>query len=66
MVNLYYFLLQGMVKTERSNFEGGDTAWEEEKLGTYARSEVRFVEIQEKLCTDLERGQDQVKIMYLI
>ena len=25
----------------------------------YASSEVRFVEIQEKLCTDVERGETQ-------
>lgn len=56
---LVHSFKKGMEKTENSNFEGGNTGWEEEKLGTYAKSEVRFVEIQEKLCTDLERGQDQ-------
>lgn len=40
-------------------FEGGDAAWEEEKLGSYARSEVRLVEIQEKVCSDVEEGKAQ-------
>lgn len=52
-------VFQGMERTERSHFGGGDTAWEEEKLGSYATSEVRFVEIQEHLCED-ERAKDQV------
>ncbi|XP_075223784.1 cysteine rich with EGF like domains [Lycorma delicatula] len=50
---------KGMDKTASSNFQGGDTAWEEEKLGNYASSEVRFIEIQEKLCNDVERGNSQ-------
>lgn len=36
--------------TANSNFAGGDTRWEEEKLGSYATSEVRFVEIMEEVC----------------
>ncbi|KAL5515239.1 hypothetical protein EMCRGX_G000378 [Ephydatia muelleri] len=36
--------------TANSNFAGGDTRWEEEKLGTYANSEVRLVEIMEDVC----------------
>ncbi|PNF21193.1 hypothetical protein B7P43_G05107 [Cryptotermes secundus] len=50
---------KGMERTARGKFEGGDAAWEEERLGSYSRSEVRLVEIQEKLCTDVERGKDQ-------
>jgi hypothetical protein len=52
-----------MERTARGKFEGGDAAWEEERLGSYSRSEVRLVEIQEKLCTNVERGKDQVSII---
>jgi hypothetical protein len=52
-----------MERTARGKFEGGDAAWEEERLGSYSRSEVRLVEIQEKLCTNVERGRDQVSII---
>ena len=52
---------KGLERTSRGKFEGGDAAWEEKNQGKgYATSEVRFVEIQEKLCTDIERGQSQV------
>ena len=52
---------KGVERTSRGKFEGGDAAWEEKNQGKgYATSEVRFVEIQEKLCTDVERGQAQV------
>lgn len=51
---------KGLERTSRGKFEGGDAAWEEKNQGKgYATSEVRFVEIQEKLCTDIERGQSQ-------
>ncbi|XP_065165071.1 cysteine-rich with EGF-like domain protein 2 isoform X1 [Atheta coriaria] len=53
----------GMKKTENSKFEGGDAAWEEEKLRTYAKSEVRLVEIQEKVCEDVVEGQAQCYAM---
>ncbi|XP_061383752.1 cysteine-rich with EGF-like domain protein 2-B [Danaus plexippus] len=46
-------------KTSRSNHEGGDVAWEEAKLKSYSRSEMRLVEIQEKLCTEVKKHQDQ-------
>lgn len=49
----------GMEKTSRGKFEGGDTAYEEAKLGSYKYSEVRLVEIQEQLCQDIVRGGDQ-------
>lgn len=48
-----------MIKTERGQHEGGDAAWEEQKLGSYKRSEVRLVDIQEGLCNDIIVGQDQ-------
>ncbi|KAL7642441.1 UNVERIFIED_CONTAM: hypothetical protein RMT77_007002 [Armadillidium vulgare] len=50
---------QGMIRTARGKFEGGDAAWEEEKMKIYKNSEVRLVEIQEKLCSEVERGQAQ-------
>ena len=53
-------LLQGMERTVRGKFEGGDADWEESRLGNYGTSEVRLIEIQEKLCSDIARGQDQV------
>lgn len=48
-----------MDKTSRGKYEGGDTAYEEEKMGKYKYSEVRLVEIHEQLCTDVTRGRDQ-------
>ncbi|XP_031570550.1 cysteine-rich with EGF-like domain protein 2 isoform X2 [Actinia tenebrosa] len=41
---------KGMEKTVKANFGGGNTAWEERKLGSYATSETRLVEILEGLC----------------
>ncbi|XP_017772120.1 PREDICTED: cysteine-rich with EGF-like domain protein 1, partial [Nicrophorus vespilloides] len=38
---------RGMERTEKGKFEGGDAAWEEEKLKSYSKSEIRLVEIQE-------------------
>ncbi|XP_058818297.1 cysteine-rich with EGF-like domain protein 2 isoform X2 [Topomyia yanbarensis] len=49
----------GMKRTERSKHEGGDAAWEEDRLGSYKTSELRLVEIQESLCRDVSRGEDQ-------
>lgn len=48
-----------MERTATFKFEGGDTAWEEKNLGSYANSEVRFVEVQEKLCSEVVEGKDQ-------
>lgn len=56
---LIYPSPQGIKRTEKGKYEGGDTAWEEEKLGSYATSEIRLVEIQEKVCSDVEEGRDQ-------
>ncbi|XP_057664708.1 cysteine-rich with EGF-like domain protein 2 [Diorhabda carinulata] len=50
---------KGIDRTTNYKFEGGDTAWEEEKLGSYATSEVRFIEILEKLCSELKDDKDQ-------
>jgi hypothetical protein len=52
-----------MERTARGKFEGGDAAWEEERLGSYSHSELRLVEIQEKLCSDVEKGKDQVSMI---
>lgn len=45
-------------KTARGKFEGGDAAWEEARLKSYARSEIRLVEVQEGLCSELRKHQD--------
>ncbi|XP_032217761.1 cysteine-rich with EGF-like domain protein 2 isoform X2 [Nematostella vectensis] len=45
---------KGMEKTVKANFGGGNTDWEERKLGSYARSETRLVEIVESLCGSSE------------
>lgn len=64
----YYFLIpdsyliakrQGLEKTQRGKHDGGDAHWEEKKLGSYKTSELRLVEIQETLCTDNSRGEQQ-------
>lgn len=41
---------KGLEDTTNKNFGGGNTAWEERKLAKYEISEVRLVEIIEKLC----------------
>jgi hypothetical protein len=38
-------------ETSNSGYNGGSTAWEEEKLGSYANSEVRLVEIMDSVCS---------------
>jgi len=59
-VSLVKSFESGIEITSRGKFEGGDTAWEEKNQGKgYAISEVRFVEIQEKLCRDVSRGETQ-------
>ncbi|XP_071806272.1 cysteine-rich with EGF-like domain protein 2 [Asterias amurensis] len=42
---------EGMERTARYNFAGGDTDWQEKKLGKYSTSETRLIEIVEQLCT---------------
>ncbi|GFQ87791.1 cysteine-rich with EGF-like domain protein 2 [Trichonephila clavata] len=49
--------MKALNETARHSFEGGDAFWEKQKLGTYENSEVRFIEIQEKLCSDVTSGK---------
>uniref|UniRef100_A0A3Q3XH63 protein disulfide-isomerase n=1 Tax=Mola mola TaxID=94237 RepID=A0A3Q3XH63_MOLML len=51
--------IKGLEETANKNFGGGNTAWEEEKLAKYARSETRLLEIVEAACekTDFECTQ---------
>lgn len=51
--------LKGLEKTARGKHDGGDAHWEEKKLGSYKTSELRLVEIQEMLCNDIGRGEQQ-------
>ncbi|GIY39730.1 protein disulfide isomerase CRELD1 [Caerostris darwini] len=57
--NLAKSFLKAVDETTRRSFEGGDADWERQKLGNYENSEVRFIEIQEKLCNDVTTGKDQ-------
>ncbi|CAD6194618.1 unnamed protein product [Caenorhabditis auriculariae] len=41
---------EGLRKTARQHFAGGDTAWEEKNLGKYAVSETRLIEVMEGVC----------------
>ncbi|XP_017794462.1 PREDICTED: cysteine-rich with EGF-like domain protein 2 [Habropoda laboriosa] len=50
---------KGIERTSRDKFDGGDSAWEEDKLGSYSKSETRLIEIQEHLCKEVERGETQ-------
>jgi hypothetical protein len=43
------------VRTAGANFGGGNTAWEEQSLGSYARSETRYLEIMDHVC-DKDNG----------
>ncbi|KAK3773709.1 hypothetical protein RRG08_001438 [Elysia crispata] len=43
---------KALESTAKSNYGGGNTGWEEKSLGSYATSEVRLVEVIEKLCDD--------------
>lgn len=51
--------MKGLDKTSRGKHDGGDAHWEEQKLGSYKTSEVRLIEIQEMLCSDVTRGEQQ-------
>lgn len=42
--------MQGIKRTQKSNFGGGNTHWEEKSLGKYEFSETRLIEITENLC----------------
>lgn len=50
---------KGLDDTARGKHEGGDTSWEERNLKSYADSEVRLIEIQEKLCEGSTKGKAQ-------
>ncbi|XP_018327728.1 cysteine-rich with EGF-like domain protein 2 [Agrilus planipennis] len=54
---------RGLDKTAKGKFEGGDAAWEEQNQGSYATSEVRLVEIQEHICSDVKEGSDQCYLL---
>uniref|UniRef100_A0A8R1IJ37 EGF-like domain-containing protein n=1 Tax=Caenorhabditis japonica TaxID=281687 RepID=A0A8R1IJ37_CAEJA len=41
---------EGLKKTARQHFAGGDTAWEEKNLGKYKTSETRLIEVLEGVC----------------
>ncbi|KAM9313232.1 protein disulfide isomerase CRELD2 [Gastrophryne carolinensis] len=43
---------KGLEETSKKNFGGGNTAWEEKTLSKYETSEIRLVEIIERLCDD--------------
>lgn len=43
---------KGLERTARGSYEGGDAAWEEEKLKSYRRSELRIFEILDSICKD--------------
>ncbi|CAH0405732.1 unnamed protein product [Chilo suppressalis] len=44
---------KGLERTARGKYEGGDAAWEEEKLKkSYKRSEIRLIDIQEGICKE--------------
>jgi len=55
--NLVKKFHEGMEKTAKNHFGGGDTAWEESRLGKYARSETRLLEILERVCEDASKKE---------
>uniref|UniRef100_A0A8C4K431 Cysteine rich with EGF like domains 1 n=1 Tax=Dromaius novaehollandiae TaxID=8790 RepID=A0A8C4K431_DRONO len=60
---------QGLERTQREGFGGGNTAWEEEKLAKYEHSETRLLEVLESVCAPsdfachqlLERSEEHVE-----
>jgi hypothetical protein len=60
---MLHFVLQRLDDTARGQYAGGDTAWEESHRLDYQRSELRLIEIQEKICEGIGRGEDQVKFV---
>lgn len=42
--------LKGLKNTAKGNFGGGNTDWEDRKLGSYLTSETRFEEVLEGSC----------------
>lgn len=54
----------GLERTKRGKYEGGDAAWEEEKLSkSYKRSEIRLVDIQEGICKEETKYSVQCHLM---
>ncbi|KAG6460791.1 hypothetical protein O3G_MSEX012219 [Manduca sexta] len=48
---------RGLERTARGKYEGGDAAWEEEKLKkSYKRSEMRLIDIQESICKETKHS----------
>ncbi|XP_068108708.1 protein disulfide isomerase CRELD1 isoform X2 [Hyperolius riggenbachi] len=52
--NLVSSFVQGILRTSRHNFGGGNTAWEKEKLSKYDTSETRLVEVIETACAQAD------------
>ena len=52
--NMVKNFIDGLKKTSKGNFGGGNTDWEDKKLGKFLYSESRFEEIIENLCTESE------------
>ncbi|XP_075729553.1 cysteine rich with EGF like domains isoform X8 [Rhipicephalus microplus] len=53
----------GIERTKRSRFDGGDVDWESRNMGKYSKSEIRFIEIQEHLCLEIVKGQEHCRNM---
>jgi len=49
-VQIYLVNLKGLKNTAKGNFGGGNTDWEDRKLGSYLTSETRFEEVLEGSC----------------
>ncbi|XP_068628661.1 cysteine-rich with EGF-like domain protein 2 isoform X2 [Battus philenor] len=51
---------RGLDRTSRGKYEGGDAAWEEEKLKkSYKRSEMRLIDIQDGVCKEEKKHSVQ-------
>lgn len=53
----------GIERTKRSRYDGGDVDWEAKNMKKYAKSEIRFIEIQEHLCLEIVKGQEHCRNM---
>lgn len=51
----------GIERTKRSRYDGGDVDWEAKNMKKYAKSEIRFIEIQEHLCLEIVKGQEHCR-----
>lgn len=52
-----------MEKTKNQNHDEGDADWVKDRLKTYRLSEVRLVEIQEKVCNGVILGEGQCRAL---